>query len=290
MRTALHNSQTSYCPLCEGIGCLRLVADGIPILDCPVCHHRFAGCLTEGTHVDVVYGDEYFHGGGAGYPDYLADASLMRKHGQRYGKLLSRFHRPGRLLDIGAAAGFVLEGMTDTGWSGEGIEPNAKMAEYGRNQLGLSIRTGTLDTVGLLEPFDAISWIQVLAHFPDPLSTFRQADALTKIGGVWLIETWDCESLTAKLLGNSWHEYSPPSVLHWWSPPVLQRTLASLGYRLRGTGKPQKWIGLRHAKSLLMHKYGSGLAGGLLKYIPDGLAVPYPSEDLFWAVYEKCER
>ena len=180
--------------------------------------------------------------------------------------------------------------MTNTGWTGEGIEPNAKMAEFGRTQFGLSIRTGTLDTVEFLEPFDAISWIQVLAHFPDPLATFRRADAITKIGGVWLIETWDCESRTAKFLGDSWHEYSPPSVLHWWNPPVLQRTLAPLGYRLRGTGKPQKWIGLRHAKSLLMHKYRSGLAGSLLKLIPDSLAVPYPSEDLFCAVYEKCER
>ncbi len=86
-------------------------------------------------------------------------------------------------------------------------------------------------------------------------------------------------------LGNAWHEYSPPSVLHWWSPPVLKRTLNKLGYRLRGTGKPQKWIGLRHAKSLLMHKYGS--LAGMLKRVPDRLALPYPSEDLFWAVYEK---
>jgi len=66
---------------------------------------------------------------------------------------------------------------------------------------------------------------------------------------------------------------------------VLKGTLNQLGYRLRGTGHPQKWIGLRHAKSLLTHKYP--LAAGLLKRIPDGLALPYPSEDLFWAVYQK---
>ncbi len=280
--------RSSQCPLCGAAGRPRFTTHGILILDCPSCQHRFAGWRPPAAHVETVYGDAYFRGGGAGYPDYLADGTLLWRHGRRYGKLLARFHRPGRVLDVGAAAGFVLQGMTDAGWTGEGIEPNAGMAEFGRSRLGQRLHTGTLDTVELAEPFDAVSFVQVLAHFPDPLDAFRRADALTKPGGVWLIETWDCESRTARLLGEAWHEYSPPSVLHWWSPGVLRRTLAKLGYRLRGTGKPQKWIGLRHAKSLLTHKYGTGLAGRVLKAIPDGLALPYPSEDVFWAVYEKA--
>ena len=161
------------------------------------------------------------------------------------------------------------------------------MAEFGRSQLGLPIQTGTLESLGDSEPFDAVSFIQVLAHVPDPRAAFRRADALPKPGGVWLVETWDCASRTARVFGDAWHEYSPPSVLHWWTPAVLHRSLAELGYRLRGTGKPQKWIGLRHAKSLLMHKYGTGAIGSLLKCIPDRMALPYPSEDLFWAVYQK---
>ena len=273
------------CPLCETPGRRRFLANDIPVLDCPACRHRFAGLLPTPSHIDTVYADAYFHGGGAGYPDYLADANLHRQHGRRYGKLLARYHRPGRILDVGAAAGFILQGLTDYGWVGVGLEPNASMAAFGRDRLGLPIRTGTLDSYRSPEPFDAISFVQVHAHFPDPWAAFRRADALTKPGGVWLIETWNCESRTARSLGGAWHEYSPPSVLHWWSPPVLKRTLNRLGYRLRGTGHPQKWIGLRHGKSLLTHKYP--LASGLLKRVPDGLSLPYPSEDLFWAVYQK---
>jgi len=141
------------------------------------------------THIDTVYADAYFHGGGAGYPDYPADAELLRQHGRRYGELLTRFYRPGRILDVGAAAGFILQGLTDTGWTGAGLEPNAAMAAFGRDRLELPIQTGTLDSSDFAGPFDAISFIQVLTHFPDPLATFRRADALTKPGGVWLIET-----------------------------------------------------------------------------------------------------
>lgn len=273
------------CPLCGCAGRVRFAAHGIPILDCPGCGHRFAALLPTAAHIEAIYADDYFRGGGAGYPDYFADAHLLRRHGRRCGERLARFRRPGRILDVGAAAGFLMQGMADTGWTVEGIEPNAAMAAFGRSELGLTIHTGTLDTARPSGLFDAVAFIQVLAHFPDPLESFRRADALTKPGGVWLVETWDAESRTARAFGRVWHEYSPPSVLHWWSKPVLNRTLAGFGYRLRGTGHPQKWIGLRHAKSLLIHKLGG--AGRMLKHIPEGLAVPYPSEDLFWSVYDK---
>ncbi len=285
--TSVNRRSALQCPLCGAAGRVRFAVHSIPILDCPVCGHRFAGLLPTESHIDSIYSDDYFHGGGAGYPDYIGEGELLRQHGRRYGKLLARFHPPGRVLDVGAAAGFLMAGTADAGWASEGIEPNDAMAAFGRRELGLSIHTGTLDSIRPSGLFDAVSFIQVLAHLPDPVANFRRADALTKPGGVWLVETWDCESRTARMLGSAWHEYSPPSVLHWWSPRVVQRTLAEFGYRLRGTGKPQKWIGLRHAKSLLLHKYGEGFAGRMLKLIPERLALPYPSEDLFWAVYAK---
>ena len=235
--------------------------------------------------MQTVYGDDYFRGGGAGYPDYVADGELRRQSGLRCGRILSRFSRPGRLLDVGAAAGFIMQGFAQTGWRGEGIEPNPAMAAFARERLNYPVHTGTLDTVSFAEPFDAVAWVQVLGHFPDPLDAFRRADAITKPGGVWFVKTWNAQSRTARLLGERWHEYSPPSVLHYWNPRVLNRTLARFGYRLLGTGYPQKWIGLRHAKSLLAHKYPAGNA--IWRRIPDSAALPYPSEDLFWSVYRK---
>jgi len=66
---------------------VRFAAHGIPIRDCPECGHRFAGLLPHESHIESVYADEYFHGGGAGYPDYLGDGGLLRQHGRRSGKL-----------------------------------------------------------------------------------------------------------------------------------------------------------------------------------------------------------
>ncbi|OWK38640.1 class I SAM-dependent methyltransferase [Fimbriiglobus ruber] len=266
--------------------------DGFPVRDCLGCGHRFAGYVPPADHVETVYADGYFRGGGAGYPDYLAGAALLRRHGDRYARLVARYApRPGAVLDVGAAAGFILSGFTARGWVGEGVEPNPAMAAHARDHLGLNVHAGTLDAVPPGPRFDLVSFVQVVAHLPDPLAAFERADELTKPGGLWLVETWDCESLTARFLGPGWHEYSPPSVLHWWTPKVLGATLARLGYRQRGVGKPQKWLGAAHAKSLLRHKAADGPLARVLSrgaaLIPDRVAVPYPSEDLFWAVYQK---
>jgi SAM-dependent methyltransferase len=239
-----------------------------------------------------VYGDDYFRSGGAGYPDYLADSELLRGRGRRYADLVRRFTGPpGRVLDVGAAAGFLLAGVRDRGWSGEGVEPNDRMAAHGREKLGLTIHTGTLETATPTGPFDLVNFVQVVAHFPDPLAAFRAADRVTRPGGHWLVETWNCDSLTARVWGEGWHEYSPPSVLHWFGKRSLRRALGRLGYRQVGCGTPQKWISAVHAKSLLRHTLAGRPAGRAVlaaaNLIPDRLSIPYPSEDLFWAVFRK---
>jgi SAM-dependent methyltransferase len=277
------------CPICHSPSRRLFVKDGIWVRGCEVCGHRFAELRPGPDHVARVYGDAYFHGGGAGYADYLSEGPLLRARGRWYAHLLRRYTRPGTLLDVGAAAGFVLQGFVDRGWQGVGIEPNPAMAEYARNKLGLDVRTGVLEEVPPGEAFDLVSLIQVLPHFVDPRTALAAAAAVTRPGGYWLIETWNRDSWTALAFGENWHEYSPPSVLHWFSPEGVQRLAGQFGFRRVGRGRPAKWINGGHAKSLLRHKLGTtGVAARVLDVIPDRMAIPYPAEDLFWMLLQKA--
>jgi hypothetical protein len=60
------------------------------VFDCPACGHRFSPDALREDHLEQVYSDDYFFGGGAGYEDYLSEADLLRAQGRRYGDLLSR--------------------------------------------------------------------------------------------------------------------------------------------------------------------------------------------------------
>lgn len=249
-----------------------------------MCGHRQLAGARPAEHLSTVYGDDYFSGGGAGYPDYLAEGPMLRTRGRRYGELLARHHNPGHLVDLGAAAGFVLAGLGDTGWTGSGIEPNETMATHGRRTLGLDISVGTSDTV-VIEPqsLEAVTAIQVMAHVPDPRATVAWMHQCLRPGGVVLIETWDRASRTARVLGHRWHEYSPPSVLHWFTKDSLAGLCEAEGLVPIATGRLTKWLDTHHGASLLAHGGHQRLAS-VVGRLPARTRLPYPTDDHFWLI------
>jgi SAM-dependent methyltransferase len=273
------------CPLCQSESKQVFEIKGFNVLDCLICGHRFAEISADENHVSSIYSDEYFNGGGAGYSNYLIEGEMLRKRGQMYAEKLEKFTEAGKILDVGAAAGFILQGFTDKNWQGIGIEPNNSMVTFGRENLNLDLRQGSLENFQTNEKFEAISMIQVVAHFYNPKKSFENARNLLKDNGFLLIESWNRESFSAKLLGKHWHEYSPPSVLQWFSLNGLSNFLKNeFGFEKIASGRPSKKISGEHAKSLLKYRLGDNF---LLNLIPDKINFPYPSEDLFWAIYRK---
>jgi len=275
-----------FCPLCQSESKFAFDAKGFTARDCVAGAHRFAEIAADENHVSAVYDDSYFAGGGAGYSDYLAEGEMLKNRGRMYAEKIEKFAgAKGKILDVGAAAGFILQGFIEEGWQGTGLEPNASIAAAGRGKFGLDIRQGSLESFDAqAEKFDLVSMIQVAAHFYAPAAAFQKAADLLGEKGLLLIETWNRASISARVFGKNWHEYSPPSVLQFFSEKGLTAFLQDFGFEKLAGGRPSKKISGAHAKSLLKYRLGNNF---LLKIIPDRLNFPYPSEDLFWAVYRK---
>lgn len=279
------------CQICKGAMRRLFQVNGYYVCACESCTHQSAELTSVTNHVAKNYDDAYFFGGGTGYTDYLAESELLINHGRRYAKLLSRYTKPGLMLDVGAAAGFLLKGFVEGGWKGVGIEPNASMAQHARSQLGLNVDVASMETFEDDKRFDLITMIQVIGHFVDVGMAFEVASKLLAPSGFVLVESWDRESWTARLFGNRWHEYSPPGVVHWFSRDGLRQLGARYELHLVATGRPTKWLNGGHARSLLNHKLGTSRPGRALslltRLIPSRLPIPYPSEDLFWILFQK---
>lgn len=267
--------------------------DGYSYLRCPQCSYlRLIDDAPEPA-VTGIYSDAYFFGqANAGYADYLSEGALLRAQGHRYGRLLQHFAQPGPLLDVGTAAGFILAGLCDYGWEGEGIDVNASMCEWARSNLKLHVTRESLERYTSDVPFSAITMVQVAAHFFDVFSAFENASMLTAKGGIWLIETWNARSLTARLMGKRWHELSPPSVRRIFTPGSLARLAKRYGMEPIAFGRPVKRILVSHAKSLLEEKARGSTVNRALalasRALPDTLVLPYPADDLFWAMFRKA--
>lgn len=258
--------------------------------ECEICHHRFTEISLSAEHIGHVYQDAYFNGDTAGYPDYLSEGNILIKSGIRYGALLNKYTLPGKILDVGAAAGFILKGFEESGWHGVGLEPNVSMSVYGRTHLGLQIETECLEHFSTAQQFDAVSMVQVVSHFFDIRLALQKAAMLTRPGGYWLIETWDRESWIARIFDKYWHEYNPPSALHWFSPSSLSRYVSEFGFSEVARGHPAKRLNGLYAKFLLKRALNRSLFSWLilgLRLIPDHMVIPYPAFDLFWILFQK---
>ncbi len=283
--------ENKLCPLCGSASRRAFEKYDIWIADCGECGHRFAEFDPKTEQIKAVYGDDYFSGGGAGYDDYLTEESLLRAAGERYAGIVAKFAEPGMMLDIGAGAGFILKGFEKAGWKGRGVEINQTMARYGQENLGLDIYAGTIEAYPYDDQFDLVAMIQVIGHIPDPVAALKKAASLTRPGGLLLIETWRRDSWTARAFGKNWHEYSPPSVLHWFSKAGLQAACEAAGYRSIASGRPAKWINAGHARSLLKYKLDpmplGRFASRAFSLIPASINLPYPAEDLLWMLFRK---
>lgn len=245
-----------------------------------------------GLHVKQVYSDDYFYSGNSGYPNYLYERELIIQHGRRYGKIVSKYiKKPGKVLDVGSAAGFILNGLVDYGWEGYGVEPNDLMAKYACEAMGVRVHTGTIESFETNIQYDLICFIQVLEHLIDPRKALELTCNVLSDNGYLLVETWNYNSLTAKLFGRHWHQYSPPIVLHWFTPNSLNKLMQERNFKLVATSRPRKYLSGKYAKSILEFNLKDlripAPLGLLLKLIPDNLAIPYRGEDLFWSLYQR---
>ncbi len=263
--------------------------DNYQIYDCAKCNHRFIQLGDGEQHVQKTYDDTYFFNGGAGYDNYLKNRNILENQGKRYARLLENYMNPGNMLDVGAAAGFLLNGFLSKGWTGKGIEPNKRMVEYGKEQLGLEMEEVSYENFSTNDKYDLVVMIQVIAHFYDLDKVLEKTRTLLKKDGFLLIETWDRDSMTARLLGKNWHEYSPPSVAHWFSRTTLNDMCSNYGLKKVDSGRPVKKIHGSHVKSLLHYKFSenSKFWTRSINLIPGKMVIPYLPEDLFWGLYQK---
>jgi SAM-dependent methyltransferase len=285
------NAACATCVLCGGASTRWNEIDGYWIRQCRSCGHQFAELSQPQGHIERIYGDTYFQGGAAGYTDYFAEEELLINRGAWYARRLSAFCETGTVLDVGAAAGFTLAGFADAGWQCFGLEPNATMARYATERFGFPVEPVSFESWTANRSFDLVNMLQVFPHFLDPNKMLAKAADLLNPGGHLLIESWNRASWTARLFGRHWHEYSPPSVMHWFSKAAMIRLAESRGLQVVASGRPSKWIGAGHAKSLLRSKADASVVSrmmlGVANLIPNRAALPYPLGDLVWILFRR---
>jgi SAM-dependent methyltransferase len=245
-RTSLHGTacvraELSSCVVCGGAPEPAFRKDGFELVRCVTCGLLMRRELPAREELDAIYAPEYFaldpDRPVQGYVDYVADAERHRETARRRLALLQRFvPARGKLLDVGAAAGFFVDEARRTGWEAEGVDVAAHMADWARRELGVPVRVGAIaDAAG---PHAAVTMWDYIEHSLEPDADLRRARELLEPGGVVALSTGDRDSLVARVSGRRWHLLTPRHHNFFFSAATLTRLLERTGFHVVWLGHP----------------------------------------------------
>src|SRR5688572_14968651 len=87
-----------------------------------------------------------------------------------------QYKKGGRLLDVGAASGILLEQAAKLGFEGEGVEPSRSLAKSAQ-EAGLKVHLGTFPHPAVQGQFDVITLVDVIEHVPCPIPLLKDIAA-----------------------------------------------------------------------------------------------------------------
>lgn len=234
------------CPACRTDRSRPAFGGRTTFLRCQACGSLFEAEPLGAAELEAMYQDKgYFvkddgaddAGAPWGYSDdYLAQQAFIEAKFERVLGHLERYVAPGRLLDVGCGPGFLLNVARRRGWDVAGLDLNPWATGYARDELGLDVRTGTLDADSFPgQQFDALTLMDVVEHVSDPDSLLAEAAKLVRPGGAIALLTPDAGAPVSRLLGHRWPEVKKAgehTVL--FSVEGLAATLARHGFVASG--------------------------------------------------------
>lgn len=175
-------------------------------------------------------------------------------------RVLRRFARKGRLLDIGCSTGLFLCAAREIGWEGQGLEYSPDSSRIAREQHHLDVKMGELrDGTYPRDSFDVVTMWDVIEHVPDPYATLVQIRAILSDDGQVLLKTPNADGLYPRMslrlasrLGF-WGHAEPPGHLYQFSVATLSCLAERAGFRVVGVchqripvgysfGTPRAWF------------------------------------------------
>lgn len=241
---------------------------------CERCGFRFCPTL-RGVTAQYAQMDD------PGYEATRAERALQARDLLR---IAARHRSGGKLLDIGAGSGILVEQAHDFGFVAQGIEPSRPLSQIAQD-LGLAVTCGVLPQPGLARTFDVVTLIDVIEHVEDPAGLLRQAADCLVEGGICILVTPDVDALAAHLMGRRWWHYRLAHIGYF-----NRRTLALLaktcGLRIVETRRPG-W----HFPASYLFRRILGYFPAWMRFAPpawmDGIRIPLNLRDSMLAVCRK---
>jgi 2-polyprenyl-3-methyl-5-hydroxy-6-metoxy-1,4-benzoquinol methylase len=224
--------------------------NGLRLVQCENCGLVYVSPRPNPNELYALYGETYFHNeqsGVVGYTNYLKDEPNIRRTFAGRLQRLTRFAKPGKLLDVGCAAGFFLDEARKIGWQVQGLDVSSFAVGYASEHFGVDVHQGSFTDLPFpANSYDLISMWDVIEHVPNPKSYIERAAELLKQGGVFVMATPDVDSIPARLTGKRWVGFKlSEEHVYYFSAQTLGKMLEDAGFEVIDTRHVGKYVTIR---------------------------------------------
>ena len=153
-------------------------------------------------------------------PAYEASRAPRSLQAERLLQSVRRYRTGGRLLDIGAGSGILVEVANRLGYRADGIEPSEWMVRSAAAH-GLEIQAGILPHKEIAGPYDVVTLVDVIEHVSDPIELLVQARTVLASDGIGLVITPDVASVAARIRGKHWWHYRMAHICYFERKTLL---------------------------------------------------------------------
>ena len=222
------------------------------LVKCRSCSLIFMNSRPSDEKIRGLYNKNYFQQPDEksyGYIDYIREKNIHEKlFLPRIKKIRNYFPSLGKspkILDVGCATGFFIEIAKKFGFKAEGVEISKWAASYGKDQLGLKIHTGTINSLKVpRKKFDLLTVWDVIEHV-DNLDNFLNAShKLLDKKGKLVLTTPNIQSLVAKVTRKQWFHLAIPFHLYLFSPQTIRKLLERHHFQVIKIESEQNFAGV----------------------------------------------
>lgn len=193
---------------------------------CNSCTHVFANPSPSQSFISSLYSE-------VEDPLYQAEAENRGRNFERILSCLEKLQpEKGRLFDVGAATGILLNLAQQRDWKPDGIEASSWAVKVASQQYGLELLQGDFETTAIpAENYNAVSMVDFIEHIPHPLEAMEKAHEILIPGGVLCLVTPDIKSIAAKIRGQMWWHFRPGH-LGYFTTKSLETLVERTGFQI----------------------------------------------------------
>lgn len=238
-------------------------------IDCPLCDvqdshvlieengyqgRKCSGCglvyVSPRPSVDEIH-DLYGHDeAGVSAQSHITSAFPKRLYARHHLDLIQRYQRSGRLLEIGAGAGYFLDEARKRGFDCHGLEFNPVQRTYITDRLLIDCEQASLGNSSYInEKFDLIYHCDVISHFYNPIEELGLMNHVLNIGGHMVFETGNIAEMDNEYL-HYITRFQYPDHLFFYGANNLACLLEKTGFELVALHRYSLMAQLRLSRTL----------------------------------------